>query len=91
MRRFRADVLEQWKQADALRHLHDEVGITRPDPDDPTIWRLLADGGAYEDRLDQLVEQTAAELRAAGFTPPTPAPPHTAPPASTTAPDQVPA
>lgn len=71
MRQFRADVLEQWKQADALRHLHDEVGITRPDPDHPTIWRLVADGGTYEDRLDQLVEQTAAELRAAGFTPPT--------------------
>ena len=66
---FRADVGDQWKRDTAVRHMHDQLGITEPDPDDPTFWALFVLGGAYEDRLDQLVEQTAAELRAAGFQP----------------------
>ena len=50
MWQFRADVLDQWKRDTAVRHMHDQLGITEPDPDHPTFWALYCLGDAYEHR-----------------------------------------
>lgn len=70
MWRFRADVLDEWRRGSVVRHVYNQLGLTEADPDNPTFWELHEQGGNYHDRLDELADRAAAELRAAGFEPP---------------------